>query len=70
MAPNAKRVCVDIGGAFTNCLVLDETTGQFTLVKSPMTPSDPSDGFLNAMAHVTEFLRRIGLDVIHPYGFS
>ena len=50
MPPNAKRVCVDIGGTFTDCLVLDEMTGQFTLVKSPTTPSDPSDGFLNAMA--------------------
>jgi len=49
MAVNPKRVCVDIGGTFTDCLVLDETTGLFTLVKSPTTPSDPSKGFLDAM---------------------
>jgi len=49
MAANPKRVCVDIGGTFTDCLVLDETTGLFTLVKSPTTPSDPSQGFLDAM---------------------
>ncbi|MBO34157.1 MAG: hypothetical protein CMM74_14475 [Rhodospirillaceae bacterium] len=50
MTANSKRLCVDIGGTFTDCLVLDEVTGQFSLVKSPTTPSDPSDGFLDGMA--------------------
>ena len=38
MTANSKRLCVDIGGTFTDCLVLDEVTGQFSLVKSPTTP--------------------------------
>ncbi len=50
MTINPKRVCVDIGGTFTDCLVLDETSGQFTLVKSPTTPGDPSIGFIDSIA--------------------
>ena len=50
MAPNPKRLCVDIGGTFTDCLVLDEATGRFSLVKSPTTPNDPSDGFMDGVA--------------------
>lgn len=72
MAPNPKRLCVDIGGTFTDCLVLDEVTGQFTLVKSPTTPGDPSDGFMNGVAKAAkqfgetteEFLGSIGV-LIH-----
>jgi N-methylhydantoinase A len=39
------RVCVDVGGTFTDCLVLDET-GELRQFKSPTTPQDPSLGFL------------------------
>ena len=42
------RITIDVGGTFTDCLVLDPT-GALRQFKSPTTPSDPSVGFLNAM---------------------
>lgn len=43
------KVCIDVGGTFTDCIVLDSDRhlGQF---KSPTTPEDPSVGCLNALA--------------------
>jgi N-methylhydantoinase A len=43
------RISIDVGGTFTDCLVLDESGGlrQF---KSPTTPADPSVGFLDVLA--------------------
>ena len=43
------RICIDVGGTFTDCLVLDEDRGELHQFKSPTTPSDPSVGFLNAL---------------------
>lgn len=43
-----KRVCVDVGGTFTDCLVMDDS-GVLRQFKASTTPSHPSDGFMNAM---------------------
>ncbi|MBI2357882.1 MAG: hydantoinase/oxoprolinase family protein, partial [Deltaproteobacteria bacterium] len=40
-----KRLCIDVGGTFTDGLVLDER-GNLQKFKSPTTPQDPSVGFL------------------------
>jgi N-methylhydantoinase A len=40
-----KRVCSDVGGTFTDCLVLGEQ-GDLLQFKSPTTPQDPSLGLL------------------------
>ena len=45
---NKKRVCIDVGGTFTDCLVMDET-GLLQKFKAPTTPSDPSTGLMNAL---------------------
>src|SRR3974377_2232895 len=45
---NKKRVCIDVGGTFTDCLVMDEI-GLLQKFKSPTTPSDPSNGLMNAL---------------------
>jgi N-methylhydantoinase A len=63
---NKKRVCVDVGGTFTDCLVMDET-GLLQKFKASTTPSDPSTGLMNALkkaarhygADVSEFLGQI-----------
>lgn len=49
-----KRVCIDVGGTFTDCLVLDET-GVLQQFKSPTTPQDPSLGFLNSIEKAARF---------------
>jgi N-methylhydantoinase A len=43
-----KRICIDVGGTFTDCLVLDES-GTLNLFKAPTTPGNPTDGLLDAL---------------------
>ena len=47
-----KRVGVDIGGTFTDLVVLDEETGDLQRIKTLTTPRSPEDGFLKAVADV------------------
>jgi len=42
------RVTIDVGGTFTDCLVLD-SAGGLRQFKAPTTPADPSIGFVNAV---------------------
>ncbi len=66
MSVKAKRICVDVGGTFTDCLVMDEA-GLLQKFKASTTPSEPSVGFMNAMmkaarhygVSVNEFLGQI-----------
>ena len=39
-------VGVDVGGTFTDCLMLDPATGAFSVAKVPSTPQDQSIGFM------------------------
>lgn len=41
-------VGIDIGGTFTDCVIVDEA-GEVTVAKSPSTPADFSEGFFNAL---------------------
>ena len=45
---------VDIGGTFTDAILIDESTGDVRIAKVPSTPDDPSRGFLNAVARILE----------------
>ena len=56
---NKKRVCIDVGGTFTDCLVMDET-GLLQKFKAPTTPSDPSTGLMNALKKAA---RHYGVDI-------
>jgi N-methylhydantoinase A len=51
------QVGVDIGGTFTDCVVLS-SSGELLAAKSPSTPPHFSNGMLNAMRLVAE---RLGL---------
>jgi len=42
-------VAVDIGGTFTDLVLLDGETGRVKMVKTPTTPQSPSDGVLTAI---------------------
>jgi N-methylhydantoinase A len=42
------RITIDVGGTFTDCLVLDDQ-GTLRQFKAPTTPADPSVGFLDAL---------------------
>jgi N-methylhydantoinase A len=43
-----SRIAVDVGGTFTDCLVLD-AKGELRQFKSPTTPTDPAIGFINTL---------------------
>ena len=47
--PARYRIGIDIGGTFTDAIVMNETTGDFRPVKVSSTPADPSDGFMEAL---------------------
>jgi N-methylhydantoinase A len=42
------KCCTDVGGTFTDCLVLDDQ-GEVHMFKSPTTPDDPTRGLTNAL---------------------
>ena len=48
------RLGVDVGGTFTDAILLNESTGEVRTGKVPSTPSDPSDAFLNVVDRVLE----------------
>lgn len=43
-----SRISIDVGGTFTDCLVLD-ADNNLRQFKSPTTPDDPSLGFMNSL---------------------
>ncbi len=45
--PPRYRLGVDIGGTFTDAVLVDEETGETRIAKLPTTPTDPSIGFMN-----------------------
>lgn len=48
------RVTIDVGGTFTDCLVLDER-GEVHAFKSPTTPADPTVGFTRVLEKAARF---------------
>jgi N-methylhydantoinase A len=48
------RLGVDIGGTFTDAVLLDEASGEISVAKVLSTPSDPSVGFLDAVDRILE----------------
>ena len=48
------RLGVDVGGTFTDLLLIDETTSKTFRVKTPSTPSDQSEGVLAGIAKICQ----------------
>jgi N-methylhydantoinase A len=48
----AYRLGVDVGGTFTDLLLVHEDTGDLARVKTPSTPADPSQGVLAGVERV------------------
>src|SRR5690349_13097373 len=43
------RIGVDVGGTFTDLVLVDETTGRVTVGKVPSTPDDPARGAVDGI---------------------
>jgi N-methylhydantoinase A len=59
------RIGVDVGGTFTDGLVLNEATGRIAQVKVLSTPDDPSRAFLEAVARLLKAVDVSGDSVSH-----
>jgi N-methylhydantoinase A len=66
------KCCTDVGGTFTDCLVLDDD-GQVHAFKSPTTPVDPTVGMTNVLQkaarhfrmELPEFMSNVRLLIAH-----
>ncbi len=54
------RISVDIGGTFTDLVILDESTGSIRTLKVSSTPRDPSEAVLKAVRRARD---ELGLDL-------
>lgn len=59
MTHSTYRLGVDVGGTFTDLLLIDERTGETWSAKVPSTPEDPSIGVLDGIARICD---RHGID--------
>lgn len=50
----AYRLGVDVGGTFTDVLLMNEISGETHTAKVPSTPEDPSVGVLNGVARICD----------------
>lgn len=48
------RLGIDVGGTFTDAVLVSEDTGEIQIAKVPSTPSDPSEGFMAAVTRILE----------------
>ena len=48
------RLGVDVGGTFTDLLLVDDETGDLFRVKTPSTPADPSEGVLTGVKRISD----------------
>ena len=47
-------LAIDVGGTFTDIVLLNLTTGDLRLLKTPSTPDDPARGFINGVSLILE----------------
>ncbi|HUW78434.1 MAG TPA: hydantoinase/oxoprolinase family protein [Candidatus Nanopelagicaceae bacterium] len=57
------RIGIDTGGTFTDVVALDEVTGQLVTTKTPSTPNNPADGFMNGIDKVLALLGADARDI-------
>ena len=53
----AWRIGVDIGGTFTDVVLVDEETGRIGLAKTPTTPGDVAQGVIDGIRQGLERYR-------------
>jgi len=61
--PRRIRIGIDTGGTFTDVVAFDQDSGELVTTKTPSTPANPADGFINGMHKVLDLLGAKGSDV-------
>ncbi|HHU11574.1 MAG TPA: hydantoinase/oxoprolinase family protein [Intrasporangiaceae bacterium] len=57
------RIGIDTGGTFTDVVAVNEDTGEQVTTKTPSTPSNPADGFINGIEKILALLGADGEDI-------
>jgi 5-oxoprolinase (ATP-hydrolysing) len=57
MTSGRYRIGIDIGGTFTDFVLVDALTGAHRLHKCLTTPDDPSIGALEGLSELTSYLQ-------------
>jgi N-methylhydantoinase A len=57
------RIGVDVGGTFTDVILVSTVSGEVTATKVPTTPADPSAGVVNGIREVLKLTGGLGSDV-------
>jgi len=55
------RLAIDIGGTFTDLVILDEKTNTLDLIKVPTVPVKPSDGVIHGVDKAETDLSKVGI---------
>ena len=63
MAQRRIRIGIDTGGTFTDVVAFDEDSGELVTTKTPSTPSNPADGFINGIDKVLGLMEASGDDI-------
>ncbi|CAN7340678.1 hydantoinase/oxoprolinase family protein [Knoellia sp. LjRoot47] len=63
MAQRRIRIGIDTGGTFTDVVAFDEDSGDLVTTKTPSTPSNPADGFINGIDKVLGLMDASGDDI-------
>lgn len=63
MAQRRIRIGIDTGGTFTDVVAFDEDSGDLVTTKTPSTPSNPADGFINGIEKVLGLMEASGDDI-------
>jgi len=63
MAQRRIRIGIDTGGTFTDVVAFDEDSGDLVTTKTPSTPSNPADGFINGIDKVLGLMQASGDDI-------
>jgi len=58
-----KRIGIDVGGTFTDVILIDDATGAVFTTKVPTTPRDPADGAVNGVRRILDLASSRGREI-------
>lgn len=58
-----KRIGIDVGGTFTDVVLIDDATGAIVTTKVPTTPHDPAQGAVNGVRRILDLASSCGAEV-------